>query len=46
MPYSIRNAVFFILEYTMGSPCYSYVKVEEPCDGYDRGSYVAITVYK
>ena len=28
------------------SPCYSQLKVEEPCEGYDRGSYVAITAYR
>lgn len=28
------------------SPCYSHLEVEEPCEGYDKGSYVAITAYK
>lgn len=28
------------------SPCYSHLEVEEPCGGYDKGSYVAITAYK
>lgn len=28
------------------SPHYSHLVVEEPCDGYNKGSYVAITAYK
>ncbi len=28
------------------SPHYSHLVVEEPCEGYDKGSYVAITAYK
>lgn len=28
------------------SPCYSHEKVEEPSEGYEKGSYVAITAYK
>lgn len=30
----------------IASPCYSHNKVEEPCEGYDKGSYVAIIAYK
>jgi SAM-dependent methyltransferase len=28
------------------SPCYTHLSAEEPCEGYDKGSYVAITAYK
>lgn len=28
------------------SPHYSHLTVEDPCDGYDKGSYVAITAFK
>ena len=45
----IRQAGFENLTFSQtltSSPCYSHHKVEEPCEGYDRGSYVAITAYK
>ena len=52
MPYPIelvRQAGFENLTFSqtlVASPCYSHLEVEEPCEGYDRGSYVAITAYK
>lgn len=45
----IRQAGFENLTFSQtltSSPCYSHLKVEEPCEGYDKGSYVAITAYK
>ena len=30
----------------MASPCYSHETVEDPCEGYDRGSYVVISAFK
>ena len=45
----IRQAGFENLTFSQtltSSPCYSHLKVEEPCEGYDRGSYVAITAYR
>lgn len=45
----IEKAGFVNLEFSqtlVASPCYSHERVEDPCVGYDRGSYVAITAYK
>ena len=45
----IQKAGFEELSFSqtlVASPCYSHLEVEEPCEGYDKGSYVAITAYK
>lgn len=45
----IEDAGFERLEFSQtltSAPCYSHKIVEEPCEGYDKGSYVAITAYK
>ena len=45
----IRQAGFENLTFSQtltSSPCYSRLNDEEPCEGYDRGSYVAITAYR
>lgn len=45
----IEDAGFHNLSFSQTlttSPCYSHLTVEEPCEGYDKGSYVAITAYK
>lgn len=45
----IKGSGFSNLEFSQTlttSPHYSHERVEEPCEGFDRGSYVAITAYK
>ena len=45
----IKQAGFSNLSFSqtlIASPCYSHEKTEEPCEGFDKGSYVAITAYK
>ena len=45
----LKEAGFVNLEFSQtltAAPCYSHVRVEEPCEGYDRGSYVSITACK
>ena len=45
----VKEAGFVNLEFSQtltASPCYSHEKVEDPCEGYDRGAYVSITAYK
>lgn len=45
----IQKAGFEELSFSqtlVASPCYSHLEVEDPCKGYERGSYVAITAYK
>ena len=52
MPYPIelvKAAGFENLEFSqtlVAASCYSHERVEDPCEGYDRGSYVAIIAYK
>lgn len=45
----LKKAGFRNLEFSQtltAAPCYSHEQVEEPCEGYQKGSYVAITAYK
>ena len=45
----IKEAGFKNLTFSqtlVASPHYSHKIIEEPCDGYDKGSYVAIIAYK
>jgi SAM-dependent methyltransferase len=45
----IKQAGFNNLSFAqtlIASPHYSHEKTEEPCEGFDKGSYVAITAYK
>lgn len=45
----IKQAGFSNLSFSqtlIASPCYSHEETEEPCEGFDKGSYVAITAYK
>ena len=45
----LKKAGFKNLEFSQtltAAPCYSHEQVEEPCEGYHKGSYVAITAYK
>lgn len=45
----VKAAGFENLEFSqtlVAAPCYSHERVEDPCEGYDRGSYVAIIAYK
>lgn len=45
----VKEAGFENLKFSQtltASPCYSHETVEDPCEGYDRGSYVAITAFK
>lgn len=45
----IKESGFVNLEFSQtltAAPCYTHENVEEPCEGFDKGSYVAITAYK
>ncbi len=45
----VEEVGFQSLEYKqtlVAAPCYSHLNAEEPCEGYDKGSYVAIIGYK
>lgn len=45
----IKESGFVNIEFSQtltAAPCYTHENVEEPCEGFDKGSYVAITAYK